>query len=63
MMPLTKLRSMLNLGPDETVVEWVFSVIFIIFVIIVVLVVGPPEPPAYKSPSDKTTQEVNINED
>lgn len=48
----------LSLAQDETVIEWVLSVIFIIFVIIVVLVVGPPEPPAYHSPSDQDKVEV-----
>lgn len=53
---------MLKLEPDETVVEWLFSVIFIIFVIIVVFVVGPPKPPGYQSPSEQANQEVIQNE-
>lgn len=48
----------LSLAQDETVVEWVLSVVFIIFVIIVVLVVGPPEPPGYHSPSEQNKVEV-----
>lgn len=62
MMIRTKMRSMLNLEPNETVVEWLFSVIFIIFVIIVVFVVGPPKPPGYQSPSEQANQEVIKNE-
>lgn len=62
MMIRTKMRSMLKLEPDETVVEWLFSVIFIIFVIIVVFVVGPPKPPGYQSPSEQANQEVINNE-
>jgi len=58
----TKMSSMLKLDPDETVVEWLFSVLFIIFVIFVVFVVSPPKPPGYLSPSEQANQEVIKNE-
>lgn len=57
MMLKTKFLS-LSIDQDETVVEWIVSVVFIIFVIIVVLFAGPPDPPDYRSPSEKEKQEV-----
>lgn len=48
----------LSLAQDETVVEWVLSVIFIILVIIAVLFIGPADPPGYTNPSDQNKVEV-----
>ena len=51
----------LNLAPDETVTEWIISVLFIIFAIIAVLLIDPPDPPPYHGPSEQKQVEV-INE-
>ena len=51
----------LNLAPDETVTEWVVSVLLILFAIILVLLIEPPDPPPYHSPSGQKQVEV-INE-
>ena len=58
----TKMRSMLKLEPDETILEWIISVVFIIFVIIVVLVVGPQDQPESILPYEQFTQEAIHNE-
>ena len=51
----------LNLAPDETVTEWVISVLLILFAIILVLLIEPPDPPHYHSQSGQKQVEV-INE-